>query len=54
MVQNGSYQDYYKSSSELYVFSLSDMTLLLSNYPVSDSADSFLTRPYETRVYLYE
>ena len=82
VVQNGSYQDYYKSSSELYVyaretkeqkllvicsftdrpvrfrapynFSLSDMTLLLSNYPVSDSADSFLTRPYETRVYLYE
>ena len=37
-----------------YNFSLSDMTLLLSNYPVSDSADSFLTRPYETRVYLYE
>ena len=37
-----------------YNFSLSDMTLLLSNYPVSDTADSFLTRPYETRVYLYE
>ena len=82
VVQNGSYQDYYKNSNELYVyaretkeqkllvicsftdrpvrfrapynFSLSDMTLLLSNYPVSDSADSFLTRPYETRVYLYE
>ena len=82
VVQNGSYQDYYKNSNELYVyaretkeqkllvicsftdrpvrfrapynFSLSDMTLLLSNYPVSDTADSFLTRPYETRVYLYE
>ena len=82
VVQNGSYQDYYKNSNELYVyaretkeqkllvicsftdrpvrfrapynFSLSDMTLLLSNYPVSDSADNFLTRPYETRVYLYE
>ena len=82
VVQNGSYQNYYKNSNELYVyaretkeqkllvicsftdrpvrfrapynFSLSDMTLLLSNYPVSDTADSFLTRPYETRVYLYE
>ena len=82
VVQNGSYQDYYKNSNELYVyaretkeqkllvicsftdrpvrfrapynFSLSDMMLLLSNYPVSDTADSFLTRPYETRVYLYE
>ena len=37
-----------------YNFSLSDMTLLLSNYPVSDTADSFLTRPYEKRVYRYE
>ncbi len=36
-------------------FSLPDMKLLLSNYPVGRvTGSSFVTQPYETRVYLYE
>ena len=36
------------------VFSLDDMKLLLCNYPDAGSGASFVTRPYEARVYLYE
>ena len=37
-----------------YPFSLDDMKLLLCNYPDAGSGASFVTRPYEARVYLYE
>ena len=37
-----------------YNFSLSDMKLLLTNYDDTCEENSFLTRPYEARVYLYE
>ena len=37
-----------------YPFSLDDMKLLLCNYPDAGSSASFVTRPYEARVYLYE
>ncbi len=35
-----------------YNFSLSDMKLLLTNYDDTCEENSFLTRPYEARVYL--
>lgn len=37
-----------------YNFSLGDMNLLLTNYDGTREENSFLTRPYEARVYLYE
>ena len=37
-----------------YNFSLGDMKLLLTNYDGTREENSFLTRPYESRVYLYE
>ena len=37
-----------------YNFSLGDMKLLLTNYDDSREENSFVTKPYETRVYLYE
>ena len=37
-----------------YNFSLSDMKLLLTNYDDTREENSFTTRPYEARVYLYE
>ena len=37
-----------------YNFSLGDMKLLLTNYDGTREENSFLTRPYEARVYLYE
>ena len=37
-----------------YNFSLSDMKLLLTNYDDTREENSFVTRPYEARVYLYE
>ena len=37
-----------------YNFSLGDMKLLLCNYDGAREENSFLTRPYEARVYLYE
>ena len=37
-----------------YNFSLSDMKLLLTNYDDTREENSFVTRPYEARIYLYE
>ena len=37
-----------------YNFSLGDTKLLLTNYDGTREENSFLTRPYEARVYLYE
>ena len=37
-----------------YNFSLSDMKLLLTNYDDTREENTFVTRPYEARVYLYE
>lgn len=37
-----------------YNFSLADMKLLLTNYDDTRQGNSFVTRPYEARVYLYE
>ena len=81
-VQNGTYKEYCRRSSKLYVYSmtaegqrvlvicsftekpvrfdapagfrLSDGRLALKNYGAGDEGSGFVTKPYETRVYIFE